>query len=216
MRPASGTAGPIYRPTRETSSSAPSEQSSSDLTPASGANTPEELSPSREAYLTAPPGQLSDPQIAAISDVANNAEVEQAKIARRKSSDPRVRNFADMMIAHHGKAKQDQALVELRFDLTPAPSATSRQLGTDAANTLTLLRDADATDFDRVYIDSQVDAHQKVLDTLDQDLIPNVRNEELKTLLQGIRPTVAMHLRRAREIQGQLAAGARSNLSEKR
>ena len=57
---------------------------------------------------------LSDEQIAAITDAANTAEIEQAKLAESKSKDAGVKRFAAMMIAHHGAAKQKQAKLKIK------------------------------------------------------------------------------------------------------
>ena len=50
--------------------------------------------------------------------------------------------------------------------------------------------------FDRAYIAHEVDMHQNLLNALDQTLIPNAQNAELKTLLQGGRAKVQAHLAR--------------------
>ena len=66
------------------------------------------------------------------------------------------------------------------------------------------------SDFDRKYIDYQVNFHQKVLDALDSRLIPWA-GPELRALLEETRPAVAAHLERARGIQRSLQSGASSN-----
>jgi putative membrane protein len=50
----------------------------------------------------------------------------------------------------------------------------------------------------------EVEYHQAVLDALDQTLIPSAQNAELKTLLQGVRPAIAAHLERAKQLQSTL------------
>jgi len=47
---------------------------------------------------------LNDQQIAKITDSVNSAEIEQAKLAQQKSKNQQVRQFASMMIQHHGQA----------------------------------------------------------------------------------------------------------------
>ncbi|MGH7527152.1 MAG: DUF4142 domain-containing protein [Gemmatimonadales bacterium] len=66
------------------------------------------------------------------------------------------------------------------------------------------LRDKSGAEFDRAYIDREVEYHQAVLDALDQTLIPGSQNAELKALLQQARPAFAAHLELARKIQGSL------------
>jgi putative membrane protein len=152
---------------------------------------------------------LSDAQIAAITDLANTAEIEQAKVARAKSKNPEVLKFSSMMIAHHGEAKQKQA----KLKLTPADSAISTKLLEDSNRTLASLKDSKAADFDRRYIDAQVEGHREVLDALDNELLPNVKSADLKAYLEEIKPKVEQHLQAARAAQQSLeaAAGARGS-----
>jgi putative membrane protein len=43
-----------------------------------------------------------------------------------------------------------------------------------------------------------------VLDALDKTLIPGAQNAELKALLEQVRPQIAAHLARAKEVQSGL------------
>lgn len=153
------------------------------------------------------PEPLTDEQIALAVDLVNTGEIDQARVAQGKAKNARVKKFAQMMINHHTAAKQKQAKLLTKSNMKPAESPLSSQLTADASSTLSTLKST-ATDFDRVYIDSQVDAHQKALDALDSRLIPNAKNEEFRQLLQEQRGTVEAHLKEARELQTTLAAGA--------
>ena len=46
--------------------------------------------------------------------------------------------------------------------------------------------------------------HQAVLDTLDDTLIPNAKNSELKALLVQVRPAFVSHLEHAKQIQAKI------------
>jgi putative membrane protein len=149
---------------------------------------------------------LSDGQIAAITEAANDAEIEQAKVAQDKAKDPRVKQFAAMMIQDHTQAKQNQTDMMSRMSLAPSESSQSQQLATDSFDTLSKLRDADKSTFDMTYMDAQVNNHQMVLDLLDNVLIPNAQNGELKKQLQDMKPIVEKHLTEARDIRQSLAS----------
>jgi putative membrane protein len=150
--------------------------------------------------------ELTDSQIAAIANAANTAEVDEAKLAERKARNPRVREFARMMIEQHGQAKADLAQLIPRLNMTPNTSQRLSQLQADAASTRTRLETAPAADFDQQYIDSQIEAHRKVLNALDTELIPNAVNPELKSQLQSLRPRVQSHLQQAQSIRQTLGS----------
>jgi len=59
-------------------------------------------------------------------------------------------------------------------------------------------------EFDKAYVDNEVTYHQAVLDALDNTLIPNASNDELKSLLVKVRPAFVAHLDHAKHIQSTL------------
>jgi putative membrane protein len=144
---------------------------------------------------------LSDEQFAAVTDAANTAEVDAAKYVLGKTKNARVRKFAQMMVDHHGKAKDNQEKLLSKLGMSPAESQKLRQLSTSASDTDRTLKAAPDDMLDKIYIDLQVADHQMVLETLDRDIIPNVDNAEFKKSLQDFRPKVEAHLREALEIQ---------------
>lgn len=56
-------------------------------------------------------------------------------------------------------------------------------------------------EFDKYYIDNEVAYHKAVTDAVDQVLIPNAQNAELKAALQGAQPLFLKHLEHCRMIQ---------------
>jgi putative membrane protein len=155
---------------------------------------------------------LSDEQIGAITEKANTAEIDQAKLAQSKATDERVRSFAAMMIAHHGQAKQKQASLKLTTEESPQ----SRQLAQEASATLQTLQDKSGRDFDRAYIEAQVEAHKRVLETLNRELLPNAKNPQLKAYLQTIKPTIEQHLAQAQQYQQALQSSSSGSSSSGR
>lgn len=147
---------------------------------------------------------LTEAQIAQFADFANGGEIEQGKLAQGKAKAPGVKKFADMMVKHHTEAQQEQAKLFKKLNLTPADSASSAALKSDADKTTAALKEASAADFDRTYVTAQVDEHQKVLDAIDNKLIPAARNPELTAGLRKMRTTVEAHLSQAKTLQAQV------------
>jgi putative membrane protein len=135
------------------------------------------------------------------ADLANTSEVEQGKLAQTKAKTPAIKKFADMMVKHHTEAQQEQAKLFKKLNLVLAESASATLLKSDAEKATTTLKEASAADFDRVYIASQVDAHQKVLLALDEKLLPAARTPELQAGLRKMRGTVEAHLSQAKTLQ---------------
>jgi len=147
-------------------------------------------------------GPLTEGQIASITDGLNRGEIEQAKIARTKSKNKDVLGFASMMIAHHDRAtKQLAALKE-----TPETSPLAIQMQGQAQSTQARLNQASGADFDRAYLDAQVQGHQQALDTLRQKLLPSATSPALTKYLKGLQPTIEQHLQRATQLRDRFAS----------
>jgi putative membrane protein len=147
----------------------------------------------------------SDAQIAAVLDAANNGEIEQARVAAKKSKNARVKHFAQHMIDDHSHAEAKLQATDSKAGITPQDSALSSQLKDGGRQVMTTLGSTTGADFDRAYMDAQVDQHQKVLDAIDR-FIPQAQNADLKSILQECRTKVAGHLRDAKDIQSQLTS----------
>lgn len=147
---------------------------------------------------------LSDDQIVAITAAANKGEVDEAKLAQQKAKDPRVKKFAAQMVTDHGGAITKQDALVKKNKITPNENSVSQQLQSDVQSTMTSLQSATGGDFDHAYIDAQVKQHQQVLDTIDQKLLPQVKNADLKAMLDQIRPKIEHHLKMAQDIQSSL------------
>lgn len=140
---------------------------------------------------------LSDPQIVAVMSLVHNAEIEQAQLAQTKSTHPQVLSFARMMIEQHSQARQKHS----ELGVGSAMSSLSQQLAQHGQQTLATLRDKNDADFDRAYLQAQIEQHQRVLDTLDQTLLPSCDDARLRQYLQEMRSKIAQHLQLAENAQ---------------
>ncbi|HEX2672308.1 MAG TPA: DUF4142 domain-containing protein, partial [Polyangiaceae bacterium] len=89
---------------------------------------------------------------------------------------------------------------QAKLKLKSEESGVSTALQADSGAALNALKDA-GKDFDKTYIAAQIAGHQKVLDTINDKLLPNVKDEQLKAYLEEIKPTVEQHLARAKQLQ---------------
>ena len=155
------------------------------------------------AVLAQPAGP-TDPQIAAIVVTANQVDIDAGKLAAAKASAKEVKAFAEQMITDHtGVNKQATELVT-RLKVNPEQNETSRGLKQGGDDNLAKLKNLKGAAFDRAYIAHEITYHQTVIDALDKTLVPNAKNEELKTLLIKVRPAFVAHLEHAKGIQAKL------------
>jgi putative membrane protein len=149
----------------------------------------------------APP---TDTQIAMIAATADTIDIDAGKLAAEKTTNPKVKDFAELMVRDHTSVNNQATALAQKLNLTPEESATSRGLKADADKEATKLKGLSGTAFDKAYVDNEVAYHEKVLGAVDNTLIPNTKNAELKSLLESARPIFSSHLNHAKEIQSSL------------
>lgn len=152
--------------------------------------------------ISAHAAALSDDEIAAVIATANNAEITAGTLAKSNAHNAEVKEFAQHMITDHQNMDKAAGALATKLNLNPTPSELSENLKADADKALTRLKSTPkGLTFDQAYIQSQIDAHQKVLDVFSNELIPNAKDANLKNLLQDSRKTIQSHLDHARKMQ---------------
>jgi putative membrane protein len=153
---------------------------------------------------TSPAAAPTDPQIAMIAVTADNVDIDAAKLAASKTSNPKVKDFANLMIRDHTSVNKKATDLAKKLNITPEASDTSRSLKSDGDKTVEKLRGLSGAAFDKDYIDNEVSYHEAVMKVMDDTLVPNAKNAELKSLLESARPIFVSHLNHAKEVQSSL------------
>jgi putative membrane protein len=149
--------------------------------------------------------RLSDGQIAAVAVAANKVDIAAGQAAKRKSKNAQVKKFANDMIRDHTSANKQAQTLAQRLGLKPEENEMSRAITQGGEDNLATLKTLKGKEFDRAYAEHEVAFHQQVLGALDEKLIPNAQNADLKSLLQSVRAVVAEHLDHAQSLMESLS-----------
>lgn len=149
---------------------------------------------------------ISDAQIAAIVVTANQVDIDAGQLAVSRSTNDKVKAFAQLMVTDHTGVNQAATELVTRLKVTPQSSATSEALKAGGDKNLAHLKTLEGAAFDRAYVDHEYAYHQQVIDALDKTLIPGATNAELKALLIKVRPAFIAHRDHARMLQSTTSA----------
>jgi len=149
----------------------------------------------------------TDPQIIGIVQTANRIDINLARVALKKSSNPQVKEFANQMISDHTSLEKSVSDLANKLGAKEQTSATARQLKQQAAEETKKLSGLRGSAFDREYASNEISFHQSVIDAATNTLIPNAKNPELKSALQGAAPLLQGHLQHAQQLQQSLQGG---------
>ncbi len=145
--------------------------------------------------------KLSDAEVASVAVVANQIDIDYAGIAKEKSKNADVLRFAETMANDHKAVINQAAALVKKLGVIPLDNAVSKKLLADAEKTKKVLQSTSKRDFDKAYIDNEVAYHQAVISAVENLLIPESDNAELKALLVNVVPALKAHLEHAKMVQ---------------
>lgn len=145
--------------------------------------------------------KLTDPEVASVAVTANQIDIDYAGIALKKSSNAEVLNFARTMSNDHTAVIGQAVELAKKLNVTPQSNDLTKKLLSDAEKTKKQLKTQKGAAFDKTYINNEVAYHKAVIDAVENVLIPETDNAELKSLLQTILPALKTHLSHAEMLQ---------------
>jgi putative membrane protein len=145
-------------------------------------------------------GTWSDANIVALLDEANMADSSAGSIASTKGTAASVRDFGKQMMRDHHQLRAEGAALAKKLNVTPAAPSDDPVMPMAQDETNTLNTTAKGKDFDKAYIDAEVNAHKAVLD-LATKAAGQTPTAELKNLIQKAAPVIQAHLTKAESIQ---------------
>lgn len=149
--------------------------------------------------------RLTDSEIASVTVVANQIDIDYADIAMKRSHDKDVIGFAQTMKEDH-KAIIDQAVALVqKLGVTPRDNAVSQSLLSQSKETLKKLKKVSEKEFDKTYIENEVAYHEAVIGAVKGVLVPQAKNSELKDLLEAVLPALEAHLGHAKMAQSKIS-----------
>ena len=136
----------------------------------------------------------TDAQIVKILSTDIKSEILEAELAKEKTHVRDVKNFADSMIKDDSKTNIDLVSLEKNLSLIQEENESSNEVEKNTTDSIAKLNQLNGNEFDKTYIEMQIRDRQRVLDHLDNKLIPSTKNVKLKNMLEKTRIEVAKHL----------------------
>ncbi|WP_232224109.1 DUF4142 domain-containing protein [Mastigocladopsis repens] len=163
---------------------------SPNTTPSSGnTSSPRTTSPNRS--LTA-----VDREFMTKAAQSDQTEIQTSQLALKRSKNQSVRDYAQRMIQEHTNSSQQLTQIAQNKGVT-----LPKDVGKENKGLLTKLTKLNGTNFDRAYMQGQVQAHNKTLANY-QNYLKQGQDPELTAFAGKIAPIVADHLQMAQNMAG--------------
>jgi putative membrane protein len=153
-------------------------------------------------------GGWTDGQILAYAAAASRAEIAEGKLAAAKATNAGVKAFARQMQSEHQTMLKDGESFAASHNITPDTTKDEvRDLAKGAQDQVKDLTDkAAGADWDKKFLDNQIEDHKSVLDKL-QDAAKNTTNADLQAQLTKATGKVQEHLTKAQALKEKYPGG---------
>jgi putative membrane protein len=134
---------------------------------------------------------------------ANNAgQVRESQLAEKKAANPAVKKFAQQLVTEHRALALEMRSLAQKLSVTPdTADGDVHKVMDHARDQIKDLTDKPAgADWDKKYIDNEIDDHKDMLDKL-QDAAKNTSNAELRGAIEKASGKVQEHLTKAQSIK---------------
>jgi putative membrane protein len=144
----------------------------------------------------------TDAQIVAYAATANRGEIAEGKLATTKATNPKVKAFARQMVTDHTAMLSEGNAFAKKNNIAPDSTKSDVQdLAKDANSELQdLTAKAKGPDWDKDFVDHEIDGHKKVLDQI-QKAQNATTNPQMKDMLQKAAVKVQAHLQKAQALK---------------
>lgn len=138
-------------------------------------------------------GGLDDATILAIYDQANTADIVTGRFGAKYGASEEVRALGRMVATDHVAVQQMGRDLAKKLELMPTPPDNDTSVA-DCARAVALLQSKTGVDFDKAYLHYEVTFHQSVVDAVKKTLLPAIKNDELRNLINAVLPGFEHHL----------------------
>lgn len=146
---------------------------------------------------------LNDGEILQIVVTANQVDIENGELAKKKASNKQIRAFANRIIKERTDLNKEAKALVTKLKKPSQEGNMSKEMNDEGKKTYAQLKNLNGIDFDKAYIDAEIKHNSELIDVADNAL-HTVKDEATKALLTTVRPALAAHLELAKTIQSSL------------
>lgn len=142
---------------------------------------------------------LDDATIFAIFDEVNTMDIWTARLAAQKGSTEAIRVLGRKVAADHEAVQSMARALASKLGIVPTPP-NGDQSAQQLATTIAMLDSKSGKDFDRAYLLHEAEFHANAINAVKTALLPALKDEEFKALIQKVAPGFAGHLKATRDM----------------
>ncbi len=147
---------------------------------------------------------LSDGAIIAIYNQVNTFDIETAGLGAAQGHDPKVVALAKMVQKDHTAVRQMAADLANKLGVDRTLPAARADATAEHAKVLAKLGGMSGADFDKAYLQHEIQFHTSAIQAVKDVLIPSASSQELKDLMTKVLPGFEHHLAETTRVASEL------------
>src|ERR671921_128180 len=139
-------------------------------------------------------------------NVANTTEIQLATAATKKAGSAQVKQIARKLVTDHTKNREQVQALAQKLNVSLTPSQGGSVSAADSAAMPADLQAKSGADFDRAFVQHEIDDHQSSIEKIEGQILPSMQNEQVKAYLQKTVTEMQDQLSSLQKLQQQLGS----------
>ena len=150
--------------------------------------------------------EATPPAILSQMNVANTMEIQLSRMASKQATTPAVKRIATQLVTDHSKNRQEVTALAKKLNVSLTPASGGNVSASDSAAMPAELQGASGAEFDRAFVQHQIQLHQNNIQKIQGQLLPAVQEPQLKAYLQKTLKAMQGHLATLEKTEQQLSS----------
>ena len=139
-------------------------------------------------------------------NVANTMEIQLSRMAAKQATSPAVKRIATQLVTDHNKNRQEVTGLAKKLNVSLTPATGGSVSASDSAAMPADLQGKSGTEFDRAFVQHQIQLHQNNIQKIESQLLPAVQEPQLKAYLQKTLKAMQGHLATLEKTEQQITS----------
>lgn len=139
-------------------------------------------------------------------NVSNTMEIQLSRMAAKQAKSPAVKRIATQLVTDHSKNRQELTALARKLKVSLTSAAGGNVSASDSAAMPAELKGASGAEFDRAFVQHQIQLHQSNIEKIQSQILPAVQEPQVKAYLQKTLKAMQGHLATLEKTEQQLSS----------
>ena len=139
-------------------------------------------------------------------NVGNTMEIQLSRMGAKQATSPAVKRIATQLVTDHSKNRQEVTTLAKKLNVSLTPAAGGSVSASDSAAMPAELQGASGAEFDRAFVQHQIQLHQNHIQKIQSQTLPAVQEPQVRAYLQKTLKAMQGHLATLEKTEQQLSS----------